>query len=137
MAPDSATYRAYAYDRQQRIERSDFVCQMPFSFPSLMADGTVIAYEQDCRGTHPLGQFGNGASFRDIWFGDQAAEVRRKIRDRRHVIDRRTAEFFYWGYDYYGAFETGFREATSELASLMEADPACWRVALEANGGGG
>ena len=39
--------RAYDYQEQKRVRREDFVCQHPFTFPTLMADGTLVACEQD------------------------------------------------------------------------------------------
>ena len=88
LVPDDPRYRAYQYDEAAtRIARNDFVCQMPFAFPSMLADGTIIACDQDCRGAYPLGKFGDGQSFRDAWFGAKAARIRRIIRDDRMSVE--------------------------------------------------
>ncbi len=63
-----------------------FVCQMPFWFPSILADGTVVACEQDHMGSYPLGKVGVDGTFRDIWYSPRAAQVRRLIRDSRHCV---------------------------------------------------
>lgn len=48
-----------------------------------------------------------------------------ELANRRHVIDRRTADFFYQSYDYYLAFEERFGKLTDELAHFLSADPKC------------
>jgi hypothetical protein len=79
--PDAPEYRDYRYDQGRRVKRQDFVCQQPFWFPTVFADGTVVGCEQDHNGTRPLGTLGDGVSFRDAWYGAQAAQVRREVRD--------------------------------------------------------
>jgi radical SAM protein with 4Fe4S-binding SPASM domain len=59
---------------------------LPFTFPSLLADGTIVACEQDCRGAHPLGRYGAGRSFASVWYGPEAARVRKMIRDNRTAV---------------------------------------------------
>jgi len=59
---------------------------MPFWFPSILADGTVVACEQDHMGSYPLGKVGVDGTFRDIWYSPRAAQVRRLIRDSRHCV---------------------------------------------------
>ncbi|MFO7692344.1 MAG: radical SAM protein [Vicinamibacterales bacterium] len=82
MVPADELLRAYRYERGQRVQRDDFVCQHAFSFPTLLADGTVVACEQDFNGGQPYGVLKKGGSFRDIWLSSRASEVRRTIRDR-------------------------------------------------------
>ena len=82
MVPVDELLRAYRYDRGQRLQRDDFVCQHAFSFPTLLADGTVVSCEQDFNGGQPYGVLKPGGSFRDIWLSSRASEVRRTIRDR-------------------------------------------------------
>jgi MoaA/NifB/PqqE/SkfB family radical SAM enzyme len=86
LLPDAEPYRAYQYDRDRRKARGDFVCQLPFSFPSMLADGTIVACEQDCRGTLPLGRYGPGRSFASVWYGAEAARIRKMIRDNRAAV---------------------------------------------------
>ena len=73
--------RAYAYSEGNRVRRGDFVCQHAFSFPTVLADGTVVACEQDFNGIRPYGVFSEHRPFRSIWFSPEASAVRRVIRD--------------------------------------------------------
>lgn len=82
MVPADELLRAYRYERGQRVPRHDFVCQHAFSFPTLLADGTVVSCEQDFNGSQPYGVLKKGGSFREIWLSATASEVRRTIRDR-------------------------------------------------------
>jgi hypothetical protein len=61
--------------------RPAFICQQPFWFPSVYADGTLVACEQDCNAEAPMGVIAHGTSFSAVWYGRQAREVRRKVRD--------------------------------------------------------
>jgi hypothetical protein len=47
----------------------------------VLADGTVVACDQDFNGSQPYGVFGDGTSFRSMWFGEAAAGIRKRIRD--------------------------------------------------------
>jgi MoaA/NifB/PqqE/SkfB family radical SAM enzyme len=79
--PDVPEYRNYRYEQGRRVARNDFICQQPFWFPTAFADGTIVGCEQDHNGTHPFGVLGDGVSFRDVWYGAQAALVRKEVRD--------------------------------------------------------
>jgi MoaA/NifB/PqqE/SkfB family radical SAM enzyme len=79
--PDSEAYRAYAYRGGERVRREDYICQLAFCFPTMLADGTLVACDQDFNGTAAFGQVGRDGSFADVWFGDRAARVRREIRE--------------------------------------------------------
>ena len=79
--PDAPEYRTYRYDQGRRVTRQDFVCQQPFWFPTVFADGTIVGCEQDHNGTRPLGALGDGVSFRNVWTSAQAARVRKDVRD--------------------------------------------------------
>jgi MoaA/NifB/PqqE/SkfB family radical SAM enzyme len=81
MLPQSATLRPYAYDGGQRARRSDFVCQHAFTFPTLLADGTLVSCEQDYNASRPYGAMDRDTSFAEIWFGERARAVRKTIRD--------------------------------------------------------
>lgn len=81
LLPESASLRPYAYEGGQRARRNDFVCQHAFTFPTLLADGTVVSCEQDYNASRPYGVMANGTTFSDIWFGPQARAVRGTIRD--------------------------------------------------------
>jgi radical SAM protein with 4Fe4S-binding SPASM domain len=80
MLAEASHLRPYAYADGKRVTREDFLCQHAFSFPTVFADGTVVACEQDFNGTHPYGSFSESRSFRSIWFSPEAAAVRRVIR---------------------------------------------------------
>lgn len=84
--PDAPNLRAYDYQADMRIRRSDFVCQQPFWFPTLFADGTLVACEQDYNAQQPLGSLNNGASFRSVWSSPRAAHVRRRVRDHPETL---------------------------------------------------
>ena len=86
MIPDEAAYCAYAYDQQSRVIKGDFYCLEPFWFPTVFADGTVVPCEQDYNAQRPFGIVGAGHGFRGIWFGRQAREIRREIRERGETI---------------------------------------------------
>ncbi len=81
LVPDLDDLRAYDYQDGKRIKRDDFICQEPFWFPTMFADGTVVACEQDFNAQQSLGVLSESVSFADLWFGDRAARVRKIIRD--------------------------------------------------------
>jgi len=81
LIPDDDEYRAFRYSKEGRIHRDDFTCDYPFVFPTVLADGTLIACDQDFNAQLPLGVLAKDVSFGDLWFSRQAAEVRRIIRD--------------------------------------------------------
>jgi MoaA/NifB/PqqE/SkfB family radical SAM enzyme len=81
LLPDSEHLRAYAYQDGHRVRRHDFICQHAFSFPSVFADGTVVACEQDYNGSHAYGVYSRERSFASIWFSPEAAAIRKTIRD--------------------------------------------------------
>ncbi len=74
MVPADELLRAYRYERGERVQRHDFVCQHAFSFPTLLADGTVVSCEQDFNGSQPYGVLKKGGSFRDIWLSPGPAK---------------------------------------------------------------
>jgi len=80
-APEGRCWRGYEYDGGRRLHRRDFLCLEPFWFPTLLADGTVVACEQDCNAQQALGKVEGDASFTDVWRCEQAAGIRRAIRD--------------------------------------------------------
>ena len=82
MVPVDELLRAYRYEQGVRVQRRDFVCQHASTFPTILADGRVVACEQDFNGQQAYGVLEKGGSFRDIWQSAAASEVRRTIRDR-------------------------------------------------------
>jgi radical SAM protein with 4Fe4S-binding SPASM domain len=81
LLPDAEELRAYAYEDGKRVRRDDFICQHAFSFPSVFADGTVVACDQDYNGSHAYGVYSKERSFASIWFSREAAAIRKTIRD--------------------------------------------------------
>ncbi len=81
LVPESADLRAYAYQNGSRLGRRGFVCQHPFTYPAVLADGTVVACEQDYNGTQSFGRFSRETPFAELWFGKRAATIRKIIRD--------------------------------------------------------
>jgi len=79
--PKSEELRAYQYKDGHRVHRPDFFCVQPFWFPTVFVDGTVVACEQDYNAQMPLGVLSEDVTFADVWFGEQAAKVRKTIRD--------------------------------------------------------
>ena len=85
LVPESSDLRAYKYDGDERVKPSGFICQQPFWFPTVLADGTVVACEQDYDAQQPMGTLADSA-FVDIWRGEQAARVRTIIRDTPQAV---------------------------------------------------
>jgi len=84
--PLKEALQPYQYREGQRRKRPGFICTMPFWFPSIQADGGVVCCEQDHSGTHRFGRLDESTSFRSIWFSEQAARVRRLVRDEREQL---------------------------------------------------
>ncbi len=70
--PDGDAWKAYAYQGKERIRRGDYICQQPFWFPAVYADGTVVACDQDHEAQEPLGSLSEVASFKKIWYSRRA-----------------------------------------------------------------
>lgn len=83
LLPGSDEFRAYRYEDGRRMRRKDYICQQPFWYPTVFADGTFVACDQDYNAQLPFGVLSQGVSLRDLWFGSQAAAVRRTIRDHQ------------------------------------------------------
>ncbi len=82
--PGEAAWRAYKYKGGKREHGNSYICQQPFLFPTLFADGTLVACEQDFNAQLSMGQISKGTSFGDLWFSKRAAQIRRTIRDAPH-----------------------------------------------------
>jgi len=81
LVPENNEFQAYDYAGDRRINRSDFICQEPFWFPTVFSDGSLVACEQDYNAKLSMGVIPTDGSFRDLWFGRKAALIRKKIRD--------------------------------------------------------
>ena len=81
LVPDTTAFRAYDYEDGVRIDRGDFICQEPFWFPSVFADGTFVACEQDYNAQQSLGVISQDVSLGELWRSERAQRVREIIRD--------------------------------------------------------
>jgi radical SAM protein with 4Fe4S-binding SPASM domain len=84
--PDDPSLRAYQYEHDTRIPGAGFICQEPFWFPTVFADGTLVACEQDFNAQQSLGVVSEEVSFRSLWYNSHAEEVRRRIRDNSDTL---------------------------------------------------
>lgn len=84
--PDGDALKAYAYHGDARIRRRDYVCQQPFWFPAVYADGTVVACEQDHEAQVPLGSLSETGSFKKIWYSRHAQTKRLLVRDHKENL---------------------------------------------------
>lgn len=81
LIPLSGSLRAYDYQEEKRVRREDFVCQHPFTFPTLMSDGTLVACDQDYNCAQAFGKLTPSTSFAALWRSRRASEIRGVIRD--------------------------------------------------------
>ena len=72
LLPELENLRAYSYESGRRARRTDFVCQHAFTFPTMLADGTVVSCEQDYNASRPYGTVTSDMSFERVWFGAAA-----------------------------------------------------------------
>ena len=79
--PAQDNFRAYDYQDDTRVRRNDFICMHPFWFPTVFADGTVVACEQDFNAKQSLGVLSEQVSFADLWYSERAMSIRKIIRD--------------------------------------------------------
>jgi len=82
LLPKNERFRAYDYENDERVRRSDFICEKAFTFPVVFADGTVGACDQDYNAAQTYGSLADGSSFASIWWSERATEVRKTIRDK-------------------------------------------------------
>ena len=86
LIPDDERFRAYEYENDTRIRRTDFICEKAFIFPAIFADGTVVACDQDCNAQLSYGNLTNGTSFASLWWSPKADRIRKTIRDNPESI---------------------------------------------------
>lgn len=86
LIPEEKKLRAYHYQNEERIEKRDFYCLEPFWFPTVFADGSVVACEQDYNARMSMGTVFREHDFRKVWYSSKAAGIRRKIRDHPNNI---------------------------------------------------
>ena len=86
LLPDLDKYRAYRPQVDPTLREEPAGCVQPFWFPSLYADGTLVACEQDACAACPLGKITRESTFAELWWSEEAACVRRRMRDHPHEI---------------------------------------------------
>jgi MoaA/NifB/PqqE/SkfB family radical SAM enzyme len=84
--PLNELLQPYQYKDGKRQERAGFYCTMPFWFPTVLAGGEVVGCEQDHSARARFGQIDTTRGFREIWFSEEAAEVRRLVRDEHEKL---------------------------------------------------
>jgi len=86
MVPDGEKYRAYSYKDNTRVERTDYVCEQCFIFPTVFADGTVVACDQDYNAGQFYGSITDGSTFASLWWSAKSQKIRRIIRDKPDIF---------------------------------------------------
>lgn len=86
-APEDERYRWYRYLPGYIADRGpkQYACKFPWTKPTLLPHGEVVACEYDLRCEHPFGNI-RERSFREIWFGPEAAAFRERFRADRDDI---------------------------------------------------
>ena len=77
--PDDPFYRSFQYQGAAEAEeyrsRPNY-CRKPWFWPTLRYDGTLLFCECDHQMTAPLGNVFTAGSFKEVWRGEMAAELR-------------------------------------------------------------
>jgi radical SAM protein with 4Fe4S-binding SPASM domain len=81
LTPDANVWRECGYGHGGNLQQGSFVCQEPFWFPTVFADGTLVLCEQDYNAQLALGQISEDVSFADLWYCQRATRLRKIIRD--------------------------------------------------------
>lgn len=79
--PEDVRYRSFQYQgaaEAEQYSRMPNYCRKPWAWPTLRYDGTLLFCECDHRMIAPLGNVFSSGSFREVWRGAQAAELRRR-----------------------------------------------------------
>ncbi len=86
LAPSEEFWRTCGHAQGGNVRRGDFICQEPFWFPTIFADGTVVLCEQDYNAQLALGRVEGDVSFTRLWRGSRAAQLRGIIRDEMDSV---------------------------------------------------
>jgi radical SAM protein with 4Fe4S-binding SPASM domain len=84
--PSQSSWQAYKYKQGQRVRNPSYICQQPFMFPTVFADGTLVACEQDYNAQLAMGRLSPDTSFANLWFSKNASKTRQIIRDTPHEL---------------------------------------------------
>jgi radical SAM protein with 4Fe4S-binding SPASM domain len=83
LVPDAPQFQPYQYEEGRRVHRNDYLCQLAFTFPTMLVDGTLVACDQDFNGKYAYGRLDAGTTVADLWHGPRAMEMRKVIRTSR------------------------------------------------------
>jgi radical SAM protein with 4Fe4S-binding SPASM domain len=86
LTPDSRVWRECGIGYGGNSQPGSFICQEPFWFPTVFADGTLVLCEQDYNAQLALGQISEEVSFAGLWRCRRAAQLRQIIRDDRQSV---------------------------------------------------
>lgn len=86
MTPDAEVWAGCGRGTGGDLAQGSFICQEPFWFPTVFADGTLVLCEQDYNAEMSLGRISEEVSFADLWYSEHAARLRRKIRDEMQNV---------------------------------------------------
>jgi len=86
MTPDDEIWAGCGHGQGGNTPRGKFICQEPFWFPTVFADGTVVLCEQDYNAEFALGRISENVSFADLWYSERAAQLRKTIRDEMQDV---------------------------------------------------
>lgn len=81
LTTDMSGFNPSRKKHEDASRRRGYICMQPFWYPSLFADGTLVACEQDYNAQLSLGVLEKEARFSDLWFGGRSIQARRQIRD--------------------------------------------------------
>ncbi len=80
--PNRRELRSFQYQgaaESMRYAALPNICLKPWSWPTLRHDGTLLACECDHALGHALGNVFTAASFREVWRGERARDLRRRF----------------------------------------------------------
>ena len=83
---DKQEYCGFIMQEDVRVRRDDFICLHPFWFPTIFADGTVVACNEDYNAGQAIGMYSEETSFSKIWHGDRAGKVRKIVRENPDLL---------------------------------------------------
>lgn len=78
LIPDIKKYDSVKEDTGNEF---GFICDYPFLFPTMLADGTLVACDHDYNGQCPIMVATPDTSFDELWFSKKTSAARKMIRD--------------------------------------------------------
>ncbi len=86
--PENKAYRSFQYQGVAEAEtyrKMPNLCTKPWSWPTLRYDGTLLVCECDHTGQQRLGNVFQTRSFREVWHGERARELRQHFGRDGHI----------------------------------------------------